>query len=140
MVSVRAWAVRSTGSGVVGIVVSVKIDTDACTVTGVSVLSPHSVAVPRVDIAIRVDDGHDDEGDVVEVLVELAITDLVHEPLAIRGRDPLSGVDSAIDGDDFGARADLDSEKVASLEGSSVSEEAVKSLRVRLNGIVVVVL
>ena len=140
MVSVRAWAVRSTWSGVVGIVVSVEIDTDARAVAGVSVLSPHAVAVPRVCVAVGVDDGHDDEGDIVEVLVELAVADLVHEPLAVRGRDPLSSVDSAIDGDDLGARADLDSEKVASLEGSAVFEVAVEGLRVRLNGIVVVVL
>jgi len=124
----------------IGIIVSVKVDTDAGAVAGVSILSPHSVAVPGVDVAVGVDAWHDDEGDVVEVLVELAIADLVHEPLAVRGRDPFSSVDSAIDGHNLGARSDLNTEKVTALEGSSVSEIAVEGLRVRLDCIVVVVL
>ena len=120
--------------------ISVEIDSITGAVASCSVFSPHSVAIPGVDVPVGIEKRHNDEGNIAEVSVELAVLGFVQKPLAVGGRDPFSSVKTAIDGDDLGSGTNFDTEHIPSFERRTKGEVASECFRVGFDGVVVVVL
>ena len=79
-----------------------------------SVFSPKSLVSPSVVITISIDKRLNNKFDVTGVLGKLTVHDFVSEPLAISWRNPFSGMNTTIDGNNLKKKYIL--EKIAITE------------------------
>ena len=74
-----------------------------------SVFSPHSASSPRISISVWVEEWLNQKFDIVLVAGKLTSGYFSDEPLAVCWWDPFTGVDAAIDRNDFGSASNFES-------------------------------